>query len=139
MVTSADARAARLVGALNAVQTQLAQIEAENTISRRRVRELELELEECKADVARERTRVLEREDTLLRQRERVARQEADAGDRRYQQVVEEKKGKALGALCDARALTRRSARGAHRHAALAPRTPHGRALGAQGASAGAA
>ena len=37
-------------------------MESENSISRRRVRELELELEECKKEVAKERTKVLERE-----------------------------------------------------------------------------
>ena len=35
-------------------------------MSRRRVRELELELESCKADVKRERTRVLEREEIIV-------------------------------------------------------------------------
>ena len=49
---------------LNAVQAQLYDLEEENTISRRRVHELELELEECKRDVARERTRLMEREES---------------------------------------------------------------------------
>jgi hypothetical protein len=116
-----DARAveARLVTALNTVQSTLAQIETENSHSRRRVRELEMELDACKADVARERTRVLERE---KEERERVDRERAaEAGERRrraaqdkekernersgmvqeeegvrYKQAVEEKKGKTI-------------------------------------------
>jgi hypothetical protein len=53
------------VAALNTVQSQLSQVGDKNGVSRRRVRELKLELESCKADVARERTRVLEREEAL--------------------------------------------------------------------------
>ncbi|PPQ73164.1 hypothetical protein CVT24_009101 [Panaeolus cyanescens] len=53
---------ARLLQTLQAVQNQLQDLEDENGISRRRVRELEMELEECKREVARERTRLLERE-----------------------------------------------------------------------------
>jgi len=53
-----------LLQTLNAVQAQLHDLEEENTISRRRVHELELELEECKRDVARERTRLMEREES---------------------------------------------------------------------------
>ncbi|KAI0689700.1 hypothetical protein BC835DRAFT_1308236 [Cytidiella melzeri] len=52
----------RLATTLNVVQSKLAHLESENSISRRRVRELELELEECKRQVTKERTRVLERE-----------------------------------------------------------------------------
>lgn len=48
---------------LSAVQSQLRDLEDENSISRRRVRELEMELEECKRHVARERTRLLERDE----------------------------------------------------------------------------
>lgn len=93
-------------------------------ISRRRVRELELELEECKREVRQERTRMLEweskmerdrlqqREEMLQReeewQRRRKGKQrEMDEEDmtQRYKEVVEEKKGvwhaSTCGALAD--------------------------------------
>lgn len=54
---------ARLLQTLSALQSQLHELEEENSISRRRVRELELELEDCKRDVVRERTRLIEREE----------------------------------------------------------------------------
>ncbi|KAG6812112.1 hypothetical protein H0H92_004341 [Tricholoma furcatifolium] len=59
---------ARLITLVNTVQSKLQHLEEENGISRRRVRELELELEVCKRDVARERTRVLEREELIVQQ-----------------------------------------------------------------------
>jgi hypothetical protein len=40
----------------------LTYLESEHNISRRRVQELEVELERCKKDVAKERTRVLQTE-----------------------------------------------------------------------------
>jgi hypothetical protein len=91
-----DARVieARLVTALNTVQSKLAQIEAENSVSRRRVRELEMELEACKEDVKRERTRVLEREEVMMR-KQRAAEVEEES-EMRYKQAVEEKKGRVL-------------------------------------------
>ncbi|KAG5353911.1 hypothetical protein C0989_000154 [Termitomyces sp. Mn162] len=64
---------ARLVAMLNTVQSKLQHFEEENGISRRRVRELELELEVCKRDVARERTRVLEREEVIVQQQRDVS------------------------------------------------------------------
>ncbi|KZP31422.1 hypothetical protein FIBSPDRAFT_849381 [Athelia psychrophila] len=97
---------------LSAVQSKLAHLEAENGISRRRVRELERELETCKAEVQRERTRVMERESVIVQQREdsyrsrksekakanKSARFEDDEVlEQRYREVVEEKK--ALEAL----------------------------------------
>lgn len=100
---------ARLLRTLNTVQTKLQHLEQENSISRRRVRELELELEVCKRDVARERTRVLEREDTIVQQRRdasyiaasRKHKGKARAKDmsmegdihEKYKEAVEEKKG----------------------------------------------
>lgn len=96
----------RLATALNVIQSKLAHLEAENSISRRRVRELELELEECKKDVARERTRILEREQIDARaaqeQAARAARRGQKAVDmaeteddiKRYKEAVEEKKGR---------------------------------------------
>ena len=47
---------------LSVVQSKLAYLEVENGISRRRVRELERELEDCKREVAVERTRVQARD-----------------------------------------------------------------------------
>ncbi|KAJ7043943.1 hypothetical protein C8F04DRAFT_1361591 [Mycena alexandri] len=105
---------ARLLSTLSVVQTKLHQLEDENGISRRRVRELELELEVCKREVARERTRVLELNEASAIQREadhahahgRAAKgkakaraglssvheaEEEDIGER-YREVVEEKK-----------------------------------------------
>ncbi|KAF9474531.1 hypothetical protein BDN70DRAFT_996996 [Pholiota conissans] len=57
----------RLIQTLNAVQGQLQDLEEENGISRRRVRELEMELDECKREVARERTKLFEREERSVR------------------------------------------------------------------------
>ncbi|KAF9031737.1 hypothetical protein BJ165DRAFT_1518238 [Panaeolus papilionaceus] len=103
---------ARLLQTLQSVQNQLQDLEDENGISRRRVRELEMELEECKREVARERTRLLERElDSSYRQGKGAkgkgkARAGVGAGvgvidderlNERYNDVVEEKR--ALEAL----------------------------------------
>jgi hypothetical protein len=94
---------------LNAVQSKLEHLEEENGISRRRVRELELELEVCRRDVARERTRVLAREEiTMQQQRDAsyIAAPKKNKGKARakdpsvgedlhekYREAVEEKKG----------------------------------------------
>ena len=101
---------------LNTVQSKLQQLEEENGISRRRVRELELELEVCKRDVARERTRVLEREEIIVQQQQQresrrygngkgkakardasIVNVDKERGDdlvrERYKEAVEEKKG----------------------------------------------
>ena len=48
---------ARFLSVLTAVQAKLAHLELENSISRRRIWELERELESCQAEVAREWTR----------------------------------------------------------------------------------
>ncbi|CCM06128.1 uncharacterized protein FIBRA_08377 [Fibroporia radiculosa] len=116
---------ARLYATLNAVQSKLAFLESENSVSRRRVHELELELEACKQEVVRERTKILEREELvaqraanlLSQERERLVdmdrstrgysrnrkmdgsmnAQEALRNDSRYKEAVEEKK--ALEAL----------------------------------------
>lgn len=101
-----DIISVRLATTLNIVQSKLAHLEKENSVSRRRVRELELELEECKKEVARERTKVLERgESDTGAPQEKVARgvrtkvpKPAEALDtdediRRYKEAVEEKKG----------------------------------------------
>ncbi|KAE9405716.1 hypothetical protein BT96DRAFT_1015432 [Gymnopus androsaceus JB14] len=102
----------RLLSAMNTIQDKLEHLEDENSISRRRVRELEHELEMCKKEVARERTRVLQKEDTLLQNQRELERAVADAkrsmkgkarardmsmtgeadASIRYKEVVEEKK-----------------------------------------------
>lgn len=101
--THTDTLIVRLATTLNVVQSKLAQLEAENSISRRRVRELELELEECKRDVARERTKILEREQFDAHSaQEKASRathkgvrvvEETEDDIRRYKEAVEEKKG----------------------------------------------
>ncbi|KAI0061607.1 hypothetical protein BV25DRAFT_1826312 [Artomyces pyxidatus] len=99
---------ARLHATLGLVQQKLAHLDQENNTSRRRMRELERELEECKREVAHERDRVMQREEVILKQR--MLREEAsnrkgkarvpspsDEDQRRYKEAVEEKK--ALEAL----------------------------------------
>lgn len=99
---------ARFLSVLSAVQSKLVHLESENSVSRRRVRELEHELEACKAEVARERTKIME-QDSLIGQQQhedaqRISRQEKGKGkctrfendeelEARYREVVEEKKG----------------------------------------------
>jgi len=58
---------ARLLQTLSAVQSQLSDLEEENGISRRRLHELEMELEEFKRQVARERTRLFGRQEMSIR------------------------------------------------------------------------
>ncbi|KAI0086584.1 hypothetical protein BDY19DRAFT_960654 [Irpex rosettiformis] len=98
----------RLATALNVIQSKLAYLESEHSVSRRRVRELELELEECKHQVTKERTRVLEKERTAEQQHvglnaqkrksasqnkhARVVEEDEDGEISRYKEVVEEKK-----------------------------------------------
>ncbi|KAF8158574.1 hypothetical protein B0H34DRAFT_464811 [Crassisporium funariophilum] len=102
---------ARFVQTLSAVQAQLRDLQDENGISRRRVNELEMELEECKREVARERTRLIQREELNFQQRDSSmyakpatskgkgkARQgPAEIDDERlherYKEAVDEKKG----------------------------------------------
>lgn len=92
-----------MISTLSAVQSRLHQLEDENSISRRRVRELERELEMCKREVVEERTRILEQEHLISQQKRHVLKkgkekaQDARADDFdisvRYREVVEEKKG----------------------------------------------
>ncbi|KAG6872828.1 hypothetical protein C0995_006128 [Termitomyces sp. Mi166 len=88
---------ARLVAMLNAVQSKLQYFEEENGISRRRVRELELELEVCKRDVAKERTRVLEREEVIVEQQRDAsliaASRRKDKGKARAKDTTMEQEG----------------------------------------------
>lgn len=91
---------------LSAVQSQLRDLEDENSISRRRVRELEMELEECKRHVARERTRLIQREElddlghskkTQNKGKGRAVEPSVNIDDERlherYKEAVDEKKG----------------------------------------------
>lgn len=90
------------------MQSKLAFLESEHSISRRRVQELESELERCKKDVAKERTRVLQMEiQDVERQHAATMKAHADrkgkgkavpsspttGGHARYREAVEEKKG----------------------------------------------
>ena len=58
---------AYLLTTLNAVQSKLLHLESENSISRRRVRELEVELNTCQREVARDRVCIAERKDDTCR------------------------------------------------------------------------
>lgn len=97
---------ARILATLSVVQSKLAFLESENSISRRRVKELELELEACKKEVARERTRILAMEiEDVERQHAATMRAHAELKGKskaystsledqsRYKEAVEEKKG----------------------------------------------
>ncbi|KAK0187925.1 hypothetical protein F5146DRAFT_934495 [Armillaria mellea] len=105
---------ARLLSAISAVQSKLRELEDENGVSRRRVRELEHELELCKIEVTKERSILMQKEEYLAEQqreleleeaRRRKGKGKAKARDisfsredtSRYLEVVEEKK--ALEAL----------------------------------------
>ena len=85
---------AHLVATLSLVQQKLAHLQIENNSSRHRMRELELELESCKQDVARERQNVMQQEETIARHRvlTKSARRDEE-NQKRYKDVVEEKKG----------------------------------------------
>jgi len=90
---------------MNAVQSQLHDLEEENGISRRRVRELEMELDECKREVARERTRLFEREELQTHQyaynrtkgkgkaKDGPSEIDDERLHARYKEAVDEKKG----------------------------------------------
>lgn len=109
---------ARFLSVLSAIQSKLVHLESENSVSRRRVRELEHELEACKAEVARERTRVMEQDNLIAQQREDAqrssSRKEKGKGkctrfenneelEARYREVIEEKKGRLTIQLQNAR------------------------------------
>jgi len=85
---------AHLVATLSLVQQKLARLQIENNSSRYRMRELELELESCKQDVARERQNVIQQEEIIARHRvlTKSARKDEE-NQKRYRDAVEEKKG----------------------------------------------
>lgn len=70
-------------------------LERENGVSRRRVKELEYDLEECKADVVRERKRMKARELDQEAEKKRngeTGHRAAQEEEARYFSAVEEKK-----------------------------------------------
>jgi len=87
--------------ALDSLSRRLRGLERENAVSRRRVTELELELETCKADVVRERTRLSQEASrvasTSNSRFNRSYKSPADTSfremEQRYKQTVQEKKG----------------------------------------------
>lgn len=93
----------QLNAAIEEIALRLRQVERENTTAKRRVRELELELDECKEEVQRERARFQEE---MRRQQERSfndrkgkMRQTAEEEElaiyweKRYREVLEQKEG----------------------------------------------
>lgn len=88
------------MASLNTLHTRLNHLETENSIARRRVRELEYELDQCRRDVVRERTRVMESQDISAARiavpspsRVKGKKREADPNASKYFEVVQEKKG----------------------------------------------
>lgn len=85
---------ARILATLGVVQTKIAHLESENSINRRRVRELESELEDCRKEVAKERTKLMDQStEWRSNARSRNPPREPEMNSSRYQEVVEEKKG----------------------------------------------
>lgn len=95
---------ARLQLAMNLLQKKIAHLDGENHTSRKRMRELERELDVCRQDVERQRELVMHREEILVKQcraepatsnSKGKARSVEDTKDeqKRYKQAVEEKKG----------------------------------------------
>ncbi|KAF7314173.1 AAA family ATPase [Mycena kentingensis (nom. inval.)] len=88
---------ARLLSTLASVQSRLHDLEDENAVSRRRVRELEIELEACKREVVKERSRIQERSELSARidfeSKGKGKAREVDSDlEERYRQAVAEKK-----------------------------------------------
>jgi hypothetical protein len=95
---------ARLQSALNLLQRKIAHLDGENHTSRRRMKELERELDVCKQDVERQRELVMRREELLLKHQRGEAATSKSKGkaravedtkeeQKRYKEAVEEKKG----------------------------------------------
>ena len=94
------------MASLNTLHTRLNHLETENSIARRRVRELEYELEECKRDVVRERTRIMDSQDAIDTSAARIPvpstsrakgkerrNKDMDPPASKYFEVVQERKG----------------------------------------------
>jgi chromosome segregation ATPase len=105
---------ARLQLAMNHLQKKIAHLDDENHTSRKRMKDLEHELDVCRQDVERQRKLVAQREDLLVgQQRMEVAgsrtkgkaraMEDARAGQERYKQSVEEKKGSLLSPVSSLR------------------------------------
>ncbi len=104
LLLSAHYLPARLQLAMNLLQKKIAHLDAENHTSRKRMKELEHELDVCRQDVERQHTLVTQREDLLVRQQRMEvadsrtkgkarAMEDARVEQKRYKQSVEEKKG----------------------------------------------
>jgi peptidoglycan hydrolase CwlO-like protein len=89
---------------MNLLQKKIAHLDAENHTSRKRMKELERELDVCRHDVERQRELVMHREELLVKQRRAEAASSSSKGkarsvedtkeeQKRYKQAVEEKKG----------------------------------------------
>lgn len=89
---------------MNLLQNKIAHLDAENYTSRKRMKELERELDICRQDVERQREQVIRREEQLVKQQRAdaintklkgKARAVEDTKEEqiRYKQAVEEKKG----------------------------------------------
>lgn len=94
---------ARLQLAMNVLQKKIVHLDAENHTSRKRMKELEHELDVCRQDVERQRKSVVQREDILVRQQrmdvagsrtkgKARAMEDSRVEQKRYKQSVEEKK-----------------------------------------------
>lgn len=125
---------ARLIASLNALHTRLNHLETENSIARRRVRELEYELEECKRDVVRERTRIMGSQDAIDISAARIAvpstsrakgkekrQKDTDPYASKYFEVVQEKKGDSESNYVKYLLLTDSSPRSTHHDAEVPP------------------
>ena len=89
---------------MNHLQKKIAHLDAENHISRKRMKELEDELDLCRQNVERQRRLVARREDVLVRQQQvevsgsrtkgkARATEDAREEQKHYKRSVEEKKG----------------------------------------------
>jgi hypothetical protein len=95
---------ARLQSAMNLLHKKIAHLDAENHTSRKRMKELERELDICRQDVETQRRLVMLREELLVKQHRAGATTSSSKGkarsvedtkeeQKRYKQAVEEKKG----------------------------------------------
>lgn len=116
VLLSAHSLSARLQLAMNHLQKKIAHLDSENHTSRKRMKELEHELDVCRQDVERQRKSVAQREDLLVgQQRMEVAGlrtkgkaraiEDARVGQERYKQSVEEKKGSLLSLVYSLRLI----------------------------------
>lgn len=95
---------ARLQFAMNLLQKKISHLDAENHTSRKRMKELERELDVCRQDVETQRRLIMLREELLVKQHRAGAATSNSKGkarfvedtkeeQNRYKQAVEEKKG----------------------------------------------